>query len=74
MSRVLIPIITRSLPLKLRRWPPLPVVMTEKDAVKCAAFAGADHWFLAVDAELDAEFCTQFDAKVATLRQLTTNN
>lgn len=59
---------------EIAAWPPLPVLMTEKDAVKCAAFAGADHWFLAVDAELDAEFCTQFDAKVATLRQLTTNN
>lgn len=26
------------------------VIMTEKDAVKCAAFAGADMWVLAVDA------------------------
>lgn len=31
-----------------------PVVMTEKDAVKCAAFAGADYWALIVDAEVDA--------------------
>jgi len=28
--------------------------MTEKDAVKCAAFAPPDAWFLAVDAELEA--------------------
>jgi tetraacyldisaccharide 4'-kinase len=29
------------------------LVMTEKDAVKCAAFARPDAWFLAVDAEVD---------------------
>ena len=26
--------------------------MTEKDAVKCAAFAGNDCWYLSVDADL----------------------
>lgn len=31
----------------------LPVLMTEKDAVKCQAFAAAHHWYLPVDAELD---------------------
>ncbi|MBX3650582.1 MAG: tetraacyldisaccharide 4'-kinase [Burkholderiales bacterium] len=31
-----------------------PVVMTEKDAVKCAAFATDNHWALIVDAEVDA--------------------
>ncbi len=30
------------------------LVMTQKDAVKCAAFARPDDWFLSVDAELDA--------------------
>lgn len=30
------------------------VLMTEKDAVKCAAFARDDLWYLVVDAELDA--------------------
>jgi tetraacyldisaccharide 4'-kinase len=29
------------------------VVMTEKDAVKCARFASDRHWVLPVDAELD---------------------
>jgi tetraacyldisaccharide 4'-kinase len=29
------------------------VLMTEKDAVKCAAFAGAEHWALRVDAVLE---------------------
>ena len=32
------------------------IVMTEKDAVKCAAFADARMWFLRVDAQLPAEF------------------
>jgi tetraacyldisaccharide 4'-kinase len=26
------------------------VLMTEKDAVKCAAFAGAQHWYVPVSA------------------------
>ena len=30
-----------------------PVVMTEKDAVKCRGFAGKRHWCLPVDAEVD---------------------
>lgn len=30
----------------------LPVLMTEKDAVKCRRFATAQHWFLSVDAVL----------------------
>lgn len=30
--------------------PPAPVLMTEKDAVKCESFAQADHWYLAVAA------------------------
>ena len=29
------------------------VLMTEKDAVKCAAFAGPDAWFLVIDAEVE---------------------
>jgi tetraacyldisaccharide 4'-kinase len=33
--------------------PPGTVIMTEKDAVKCAAFGRPDAWFLAVDAEVD---------------------
>lgn len=30
----------------------LPIVMTEKDAVKCAAFAGERHWYLEVRASI----------------------
>ena len=32
------------------------VVMTEKDAVKCAAFADARMWYLRVDAVLPPDF------------------
>jgi tetraacyldisaccharide 4'-kinase len=32
------------------------IVMTEKDAVKCGAFAGEHWWALAVDAEIDPAF------------------
>ena len=33
-----------------------PVVMTEKDAVKCKRFAKANHWVLPVSASLDPAF------------------
>lgn len=33
----------------------LPVLMTEKDAVKCESFAQRRYWFVPVDAVLDAE-------------------
>jgi len=31
----------------------LPVIMTEKDAVKCRSFAKQNHWFLTITAEID---------------------
>jgi tetraacyldisaccharide 4'-kinase len=31
-----------------------PVLMTEKDAVKCSAFAGRQHWYVPVSAQFDA--------------------
>jgi tetraacyldisaccharide 4'-kinase len=34
----------------------LPVLMTEKDAVKCRAFAGSQHWYLPVEATLSPGF------------------
>jgi tetraacyldisaccharide 4'-kinase len=37
-------------------WPPGPVVMTEKDAVKCRPMAGPDHWYLPVEAVLSTGF------------------
>jgi len=36
-----------------------PVIMTEKDAVKCRAFADAKCWYLPVDAELPEAFSQQ---------------
>lgn len=36
-----------------------PVLMTEKDAVKCKAFAGKQHWYLPVKAVPDAVFSGQ---------------
>jgi tetraacyldisaccharide 4'-kinase len=37
-----------------------PVLMTEKDAVKCIAFAGKQHWYLPVKAVPDPVFAEQF--------------
>ena len=34
----------------------LPVLMTEKDAVKCRQIAGEEHWYVPVRAELDESF------------------
>lgn len=45
----------------------LPVLMTEKDAVKCLAFARAHFWQVPVRAHLPASF---FDAVAQRLRQL----
>lgn len=42
-----------------RDLPAGPVVMTAKDAVKCAAFARADDWVLEVDAVVDPALKTQ---------------
>jgi tetraacyldisaccharide 4'-kinase len=36
-----------------------PVLMTEKDAVKCRAFAGKQHWYLPVKAVPEAAFSEQ---------------
>lgn len=34
----------------------LPVIMTEKDAVKCARFAGPEHWYLPIEANMPDVF------------------
>ena len=47
--------------------PALPLVMTEKDAVKCRAFAADDWWYLAVDAEPSAAFVAWFDQQLQRL-------
>lgn len=47
--------------------PPLPLLMTEKDAVKCRAFAAPDWWYLAVDAQPSPAFVAWFDARLERL-------
>ena len=47
--------------------PQLPVVMTEKDAVKCRGFASPDWWYLAVDAVPSAAFVLWFDQRLQGL-------
>ena len=43
----------------------LPVLMTEKDAVKCRRFAGAHHWYVPVRAELDQSFAVRLGVLLA---------
>lgn len=45
----------------------LPVIMTEKDAVKCADFATEQHWYLPVTAALPAAFFTTLETKLKLL-------
>ena len=47
--------------------PALPVVMTEKDAVKCRDFASPDWWYLAVDAVPSQAFVLWFDQQLLRL-------
>ena len=42
-----------------------PVVMTEKDAVKCERFAAPNHWYLPVTAELPDAFCARLERALA---------
>ena len=39
----------------------LPVIMTEKDAIKCTAFATTSHWYLTIDAGMDEIFQHRFN-------------
>jgi tetraacyldisaccharide 4'-kinase len=47
--------------------PALPLLMTEKDAVKCRAFAADDWWYLAVDAVPSPAFLAWFDQRLQAL-------
>lgn len=49
----------------------LPVVMTEKDAVKCRRFCGADAWYLAVEARPDERMETRLLARINDLTRRT---
>lgn len=44
-----------------------PVVMTEKDAVKCARFAAEDTWYLPVEARPDKTTTEKLEARLAGL-------
>ena len=46
----------------------LPVIMTEKDAVKCKAFAKEDWWSLSIRAALPNEFEVQFLKRLSRYR------
>jgi tetraacyldisaccharide 4'-kinase len=43
-----------------------PVIMTEKDAVKCRHFAAQDDWYVPVEANLSGEFRKRLDALLDT--------
>jgi tetraacyldisaccharide 4'-kinase len=45
----------------------LPVLMTEKDAIKCRAFASENWWMAPVSAQLDREFEEQLVRRLATI-------
>jgi tetraacyldisaccharide 4'-kinase len=46
-----------------------PVLMTEKDAVKCRAFAGPGHWVVPVTAVLPDAFCERLERLLAVARR-----
>ena len=46
-----------------------PVVMTEKDAVKCAAFARPDWWALELEVQPDEKFIAFLRARIKTFNQ-----
>ena len=47
--------------------PALPLVMTEKDAVKCRAFAAPDWWYLTVDGQPSPAFVAWLDGQLQAL-------
>ena len=46
----------------------LPILMTEKDAIKCLKFASPRHWYLPVNAKLDNSFDQQLLHKLGELK------
>ena len=46
----------------------LPVLMTEKDAIKCVAFAGPDVWCVPVSADVPATFIDELVARLRVVR------
>ncbi|KAA6185791.1 tetraacyldisaccharide 4'-kinase [Thiohalocapsa marina] len=52
----------RYTPQDVGSWPEGPVLMTEKDAVKCRSMATPSHWYVPVQALPDAGFTAALDA------------
>ncbi len=50
------------------------VLMTEKDAVKCADIADERHWYLPVDAVLDKQFASAIAARLAHIKDQAVTN
>lgn len=48
----------------LESWPAGPVLMTEKDAVKCRAFGGPTHWYVPVTAVPEPRFVSALDERL----------
>lgn len=46
----------------------LPVIMTEKDAVKCIKFASPLHWFLPVQVKMTGQFKAHLDSLLGELK------
>jgi tetraacyldisaccharide 4'-kinase len=46
----------------------LPLLMTEKDAVKCTAFAQANWWYLPISAQLPNSFEKQLIKKIKEIK------
>ena len=44
-----------------------PLLMTEKDAVKCRRFAAPAHWVVPVEAVPDPQFVARLDARLSEL-------
>ena len=51
-------------------WPPGPVLMTEKDAVKCIGLTRADAWYVPVDARPEAGFVTALADHLGMIQSL----
>lgn len=45
-----------------------PVIMTEKDAVKCVTFAQSDWWFMPISAEIDRALMDKIQTLLASLQ------
>jgi tetraacyldisaccharide 4'-kinase len=46
----------------------LPIIMTEKDAIKCQPFAGPQHWYLPIEARLPSDFGKHLLDKLKKIR------